>query len=260
MRLIPSEFNRLGRKQFSAYHGGKCARDDLNVPNLYVGGRFAPAGRSFSISAAYLSRSGTRAHAYTGYSGEKRKKTASGTNLGFQLSSTKILFRPSHRVRFPTSNKNCLLPNVLCCLFFFSPTFLIESQHVETPSRSRSFPGEISIETRFGTPWGTESNISEFAERKSFLRSPFTGHSVYSLRFLPALARLQPRARKTRASPVLRTGFTHISRFLLSFVTSVRVRRFLVSVTAVHVHPGVRANTPMPRQYAFDTHRGQRDC
>lgn len=25
-----SEFNRLGRKQFSAYHGGKCARDDLN--------------------------------------------------------------------------------------------------------------------------------------------------------------------------------------------------------------------------------------
>jgi len=72
---------------------------------------------------------------------------------------------------------------------------------------------------------------------ESFLRSPFTGHPVYSLRFLPhSLDRIPCLA---LVKPVPLPSYvpaSRISRFLLSFVTSVRpfgARRFLVSVTAV---------------------------
>jgi len=115
-----------------------------------------------------------------------------------------------------------------------------------------------------------EEASSEFVEHG--IVSPLAVHRTPRI-LAPVSAALAwphpvPRARKTRASPILRTGFTHLSfptllRHVRTAVRCAALPRFrdgCAGARRTYIHSGARANTPMPRQYAFDTHRGQRDC
>lgn len=172
------------------------------MPNLYVGGRSAPESLILDfccipIAFSHASAS-TRVYKVPRREAGVKRPRVSGTQVsGLQFSSRKISFRRTSRsIESQHENFSC---NYVICFFLFRTFSKLDtskpSNLFATPVRplsraklrSEAFPAE-------------KQHPRNSRNTRSSLRSPFTGHPVCTLRFLPALARLHPvpRARKTR--------------------------------------------------------------